>query len=284
MEGFLAIFVTIAVGLVLSGIAYYIWKPREKRVDHYNPLSPTLQWMNTAGSILIAANGGLFHQMAGTFYPGDELHPDRVQRVQRMLRNSWGIETHDKAMDEMQALLDTGMRAEYAEDMQTLESQYAGFSEEELIREAQKQAPNADEDSYLPKMLMAYRQHGENALLGWDLGRAAFVIQACYFAGYVSMEEVLEIGVEAGKKAQAVFHSWEEMMESYLLGTQYWQQEERNDPKSITANRWKLYKKLWRGDNFFRVCPYLSIPFDLELSKEIITDKYGILPEYQKKK
>ena len=83
---------------------------------------------------------------------------------------------------------------------------------------AKQENPKADEDSFLPKMMMAYRRYGENALLGWDMGRAAYIIQWCYFVGYVSMEEVLEIGVEAGKKAQQYFQNWEEMMESYLLG------------------------------------------------------------------
>lgn len=284
MEGLLACLVTVVVGLILAGIAYHIWKPREKRIETNNPLSPTLRWMNTAASILVVANHGNFRNMAGIFYPGYEKQPDWVQKVQQMLREYWGIETHDKAMEEMQSLLDTGMRAQYGRDMSMLETRYAGYSEEALIHEARKQNPKADEDSYLPKMLMAYRRHGENALLGWDMGRATFVIQSCYFAGYVTMEEVLEIGVEAGKKAQAVFHNWEEMMESYLLGGQYWQHDDKGDPKSMTAKRWKIYQKLWCGDTFFRESPYLSIPFDLPLSKKIITDQYGILPEYQKKK
>ena len=277
MEGLLACLITVVVGLILAGIAYHIWKPREKRIDTTNPLSPTLRWMNTAASILVVANHGSFRNMAGIFYPGNEKRPAQIESVRRMLLKYWDIETHDTAMEEMQILLDIGMRTRYGEEMRMLETRYAGYSEEDLIREARQQNPNADEDSFLPKMLMAYRRYGENALLGWDMGRAAFVIQSCYYAGYVSMAEVLEVGVEAGKKAQAVFHNWEEMMESYLLGGQYWQREDKGDPQSMTAKRWKIYEKLWRGDTFFRESPYLSIPFDLPLSKEIITDQYGRL-------
>lgn len=277
MAGFIACFVTVGVGLIIIVVGNYFFKPREQRVEVDNPLSPTLRWMNTAGSILLAANEGSFRRMAGMIYPGGENIPERVERIRNMLRNYWEIETHDQAMEEMQSLLDTGMRSVYGAEMQRLEIRYAGFSEEQLIQVARERNPKADEDSFLPKMMMAYRKYGEDALLGWDMGWAAFIVQCCYFVGYVSMEEVLEIGVEAGKKAQAVFQNWEEMMESYLLGGQYWQRDDKNDPKSMTAERWKLYIKLWKGETVSRETPYLSIPFDLPLSKEIVTDKYGYM-------
>ena len=133
-------------------------------------------------------------------------------------------------------------------------------------------------------MLTAWRRYGENALLGWDMGRCAYVTLSCYVAGYISMQETLDLCVDAGTKAQAFFQNWEEMMESYLLGGQFWQHEDKNDPSSMTAKRWKLYEKLWNGKNILRISPYLSVPFDQPLSKEIITDEYGYLPEYQKKR
>ena len=97
-----------------------------------------------------------------------------------------------------------------------------------------------------------------------------------------SVEEVLEIGVEAGKKAQQYFQNWEEMMESYLLGGQYWQREDASDLNSMTAKRWKIYEALWKGQKPYKMIPYTTIPFDTPLSKEILTDKYGIMPAYQK--
>ena len=56
----------------------------------------------------------------------------------------------------------------------------------------------------------------------------------------------------------------------------------KNDPKSMTAERWKLYEQLWQGKKPFQGSPYLAVPFDQPLSKEVITNEYGILPEYQK--
>ena len=64
MAGFIACFVTVGVGLIIIVVGNYFFKPREQRIEVDNPLSPTLRWMNTAGSILLAANEGSFRRMA----------------------------------------------------------------------------------------------------------------------------------------------------------------------------------------------------------------------------
>ena len=78
-------------------------------------------------------------------------------------------------------------------------------------------------------------------LLGWDMGRCAYITQCCYLAGYINMKEMLDLCVDSGTKAQAFFQNWEEMMESYLLGGQFWKHEDQSNPNSMTAERWKLY-------------------------------------------
>ena len=83
-------------------------------------------------------------------------------------------------------------------------------------------------------------------------------------------------------KGAGFFQNWEEMMESYLLGGQFWKHEDQSNPNSMTAERWKLYEQLWQGRKPFQSSPYLAVPFDQPLSKEVITNEYGILPEYQK--
>lgn len=269
----IALVATLFIGFGLAGILYCIYRSKQRRVEKYNPLSPTLRWMNAAGSILIAANHRTnFHLLAG-FWGNNE--SDR-EGIKKMLWDYWGIQGHKTAIQEMRSLIDTGMRASYRREMVFLSYKYRDYTELQLIEEARKTNPNADEDSYLPKMLMAWRRYGENALLGWDMGRCAFVTQSCYLAGYISMQEMLDLCVDAGTKAQSFFQNWEEMMESYLLGGQFWQHEDKNDPKSMTAERWKLYEQLWQGKKPFQGSPYLAVPFGQPLSKEVITNEYGI--------
>ncbi len=55
MTAFIALAATLVIGLGLAGILYRVYRSRQRR-KRGNPLSPTLRWMNAAGSILIAAN------------------------------------------------------------------------------------------------------------------------------------------------------------------------------------------------------------------------------------
>lgn len=244
-------------------------------------LSPTLQWLNTAGAILLAVNKGDFHYMGGMYIPGNEQDNRKLESIKTMLRNYWEIDGHESAMETMAHLVSSGMRSRYWRDMVLLETVFSQYSEQELIEEARKHNPNANAESLLLKTLMAYRKYGENALLGWDVGRAAYIIQCCYFVGYVSMEEVLEIGVEAGKLAQECFKNWDELMGSYLLGGQYWQEEDANEPNSMTAGRRKLCEKLRNGTGKYKVNPYQMVAFQTPLSKEVMTDQYGMMPASQ---
>ena len=197
MAAFIALSATLVVGLGLAGILYHIYKSKQRRMEKYNPLSPTLRWMNAAGSILIAASQHTnFHLLAGWRYNNEF---DR-ESIKTMLWDYWGIQGHETAIKEMRSLIDEGMRASYRRKMELLSHKYKDATEVQLIEEARKTNPNADEDSYLPKMLMAWRRYGENALLGWDMGRCAYITQCCYLAGYISMQEMLDLCVNAGMK------------------------------------------------------------------------------------
>ena len=65
MPALIPIVLSLVFVLVLRSICIRIQRPRGQRGDTYTPLSPTLQWMNTAGSILLATNEGNFRYMAG---------------------------------------------------------------------------------------------------------------------------------------------------------------------------------------------------------------------------
>ena len=150
MTAFIALAATLVIGLGLAGILYRVYRSRQRR-KRGNPLSPTLRWMNAAGSILIAANRRTnFYRMAGFRY-NDE--PDR-KAIQAMLWEYWEIQGHEAAIKEMRGLIDMGMRIRYRQEMEVLSRRYQNMTEVQLIEEARKANPNANEDSYLPKMLL----------------------------------------------------------------------------------------------------------------------------------
>ena len=109
MPALIPIVLSLVFVLVLRSICIRIQRPREQRGDTYTPLSPTLQWMNTAGSILLATNEGDFRYMAGIYYPGNENKPEIVDSIKRSLWDYWGIQGHESAMDTMTRLVHSGM-------------------------------------------------------------------------------------------------------------------------------------------------------------------------------
>ena len=159
--------------LVCAGILLLFWgirilwlrthKPREKKGATDIRLSPTLQWMNTAGSILLASNKGDFRYMGGVFAPGDERDEKWLNHIKKILWDYWEIQGQQTALETMSRLVHTGMRRHYGEEMRRLERLYAGYSEEQLIEAVKQKNPQANEDSFLPKMLMAYRRYGGGA-------------------------------------------------------------------------------------------------------------------------
>lgn len=253
---------------------------RKQRIHKAPPshLSPTLQWLNTAGALLLVSNRGSFTTLGGGAFPGNEWQ--LTEKWQRALKSYWGITDHDSALASMRGTLEKGMRSEFAQEMAELAARYGGYSQQQLIAAAKQMDPHADEDSYLPRMVLAARQMGDKALLGWDTARVAYLSQYCYLAGYLSMEEMLDLAVDAGEMAQSAFSSWEELMESYLLGTQFWQQENAGDPQSMTFQRRRLYDEICQGKHSHGYNPFL-VDFHTPLSKEIQTDSHGILPKYQ---
>lgn len=87
MTAFIALAATLVIGLGLAGILYRIYKSKQRRAEKYNPLSPTLRWMNAAGSILIAASQHTnFHLLAGWRYNNES---DR-ECIKTMLWDYWG--------------------------------------------------------------------------------------------------------------------------------------------------------------------------------------------------
>lgn len=240
-------------------------------IEHIQPLSPTLQWLNNAGSLIFIkwnVKSDDFRYMACSFFPWEKDHSELIKNLQNMLVRWWDITDHESAIEGMTVLLNIGHRASYNEEMQKLESLYPNSLLEEN--------PN----SFLSKMILAYRKHGENALLGWDMGRVAAITQCCYIVGYISMEELLDLSVDAGQKAQKYFNSWEDMMESYLLGLQYWKRD--NDSNSEIVERWNLYREFRDQKKFFKKNIYKMVSFHTPLSKKILTDKYGIMHQYKK--
>lgn len=174
-------------------------------------LPPTLRWFNTAGSLLLEAN-----TLDPRFVGG--VQPDQQKKIMESLADWWDITDHDSAIKEMTSLIERGMRASFDYKMRNGEGE--------------------------KKMRQIWEKQGENALLGWDLCRAVYVSSWCFACRYISLEELMELGVAAGKKLQGHFGNWDEVMKSYLTGLWYWMEPDSAGEKRSYQLRVHLWKQL----------------------------------------
>jgi Protein of unknown function (DUF1266). len=72
----------------------------------------------------------------------------------------------------------------------------------------------------------AYERFGEKGLDAWDLTRANQVLGFCYYAGYISLEECLDVSLWIAQHLQRAFHSWDEIAASYMYGHQFWAKDD----------------------------------------------------------
>lgn len=237
-------------------------------IRYKKQLTTTLKWSNIAGSLLFVMHEMYdFKNILGGYGKNIEITTYK-KRLKKTLIDYWEIENHNSAIRELNSLIEQGHRKTYEQKILSIIRKDREKNLDDFLELAEGTETNG-KDSYIFQMLLGYKKHGKNALLGWDMSRCICVAQWSYLLGYIDMNEMLDFTIYAGKKMQDFFSSWEEVMKSYLLGLQYWERTDRNNQNSMTNKRWIVYQQLKQNGM------YLKIPFNLPLHKEITKDKYG---------
>ena len=78
-----------------------------------------------------------------------------------------------------------------------------------------------------------YEQYGSDAAAGWDYSRAMSLLGYYYLAGYYTEEEALDQSMETAVVIQSTFDSWDDFMESYFLGYEYWAEESSDERRAL---------------------------------------------------
>ena len=99
-------------------------------------------------------------------------------------------------------------------------------------------------------------------MAAWYLCRLNQMYASYYICGYMTYEEAMDASLENSLELQEMFSSWEEMMESYLLGYQFWQSESGKKEDSPTQERYRIYEMLQALED----SPY-KLAWDMELKK-----------------
>ena len=171
-----------------------------------------------------------------------------MSEAQSRLKKAWGVTDPASAHAMVDELINGLHRVSYQETMELCQQYgYMDLSQKEL-------AAKLRGDSVLYDMIMAYKTNGPGAIDAWDYCRAMQVLRECQLAEYYSKPDTLDKMLEVATIMQNRFSSWDEMMESYLRGYEYWMGD-----ASAYKERKDLYESLKAHTSFYQVDWYSKL-------------------------
>ena len=197
-------------------------------------------------------NGWDYNRFAGL-----AANDDVMAMEQKSLEEWWSVTDRATADSTLDWILTEGHRATFAEDM--------AYLEEAGIRDIAPQERSAflldqfemteDEAQNYAEMFGFYEQYGPDAIAGWDYCRAMNLMSFYYLAGYYTEQEALDKSLEIATAMQPLFESWDDLMDSYMRGYEYWAEESADERRAV-------YEDLKTRDD----SPY-TVDFKTELVK-----------------
>lgn len=225
----------------------------------------TSDFINGMTAILDSVNGASIREIFKSLKDmgaADSQLESLASQARQSLSDSWGVENAADLVEMADALI-SGL---HNKDALELLNQYGGTNEPN--REAfdsKLKEQNLDEGLHI-SLLAAYdawAAYGEGAIAAWDLSRVGTIMSFGYASGYCTYEESMDKILEAAKKSQELFDSWEDFNKSYLYGYSYWSEESLDTPGSSAAERADLVRSMEAQANG----PF-SIDWNMELEKE----------------
>lgn len=216
----------------------------EAKMSSDTKLPDTIQWFNASNAILIDANRWDYQ-----IYGGLEPNETNQTAAKYVLNNSWGVTDKDSADETLEWLLSEGNRIDFIADMETLTA--SGISEvdeeERVSFLLENYELNEESAKYYAKWYGRYEEYGEDAASGWDYNRALSQLANFYLAGYYTLEEALDASLVIAETVQSSFDSWDDYMESYFTGYEYWSEGD-------SGARREIYEKLQNApDNPYHI-------------------------------
>ncbi len=205
-------------------------KETEDEAPETAPLSDTVRWFNAAYAVLTDLNGWDYTQFGGM-----EATDANKRLTQQLLDEWWGVTDRATADETLQWILEEGHRLEFVDMMQYLEE--CGIAEVEADSRLDFMLENFDIEPEVAEMYAncygAYTERGENCIAGWDYCRALNLMSYYYVAGYYTEEEALDKSLEIAQTVQPLFTSWDDLIDSYMYGYEYWAEESSDDRRAV---------------------------------------------------
>ncbi|WP_276378516.1 DUF1266 domain-containing protein [Flavobacterium sp. H4147] len=196
-----------------------------------NTSSETIQFINGTYAIMTLQNQGDYNLVGGQ--PKDA---STQEGIKEMLQNWWKISDLKSGMAQVAEL--TSEKGMDSKDFisEVKELGIDKMSKEEFNSQLSK-LTDPEHKIHFQLLYDAYKDLGYNAVVGWDLGRANFLLTSFYVADFTDESTALNNSLEVTKRIQKTFKSWDEYNRSYLYGYLYWSNEDPKDQSSKYVQR-----------------------------------------------
>ncbi|MBO4982047.1 MAG: DUF1266 domain-containing protein [Lachnospiraceae bacterium] len=219
----IAVILSLAVSMVCTAVLGGCGAGKQKTSD-------TVRWFNATYAILTECNGLDYNKFGGRIPNAED-----KESVRQLLADHWGVTDRETADMRLEWIMVEGERAGFVKTVNHL-TEY-GLSE-------------LDEEEYVPFFMLAfgleeeraeffantyimYQEYGGHAIDGWDYCRAFNLLGWYYIADYYTLEEALDKSLEIAKQVQPMYDSWDELIESYLRGYEYWSEGSSDERRAI---------------------------------------------------
>lgn len=239
-------------------MAELVGETRKEQEGEIEELPQTVLWFNATYAPLTYSNGNNW-RLVGGWEPTEE----NIEITETLLQTSWKVKDRETGLETVKNLIQKGHRGkcrEYTEQME--EWGILDLEEEEFVQ----QIIVKDVDDELGRYAVAYYMHKlgiePEDMAAWDLCRVNQLYADYYLCGYMTYEEAMDASLTNSLKLQELYDSWEKMMDSYMLGYQFWQGDLILTDDSPTKERYHYYEMLKDMENG----PY-TLDWNMKLEK-----------------
>ena len=215
---------------IKASLSKFVETAPEEEDNSTVEITDTIRWFNASYAVLTELNGWDYGRFGGL-----AANDDSMAKVQGMLNDSWDVTDRASADETLDWILTEGHRLSFQEDMQTFEE--VGIAdvgpEERVPLILDNFYLDEDEAQMCADWYSWYEQYGADAVAGWDYCRAMNLLSFYYIAGYYTEQEALDKSMEIAAQMQPLFGSWDELMDSYLRGYEYWAEESSDERRGV---------------------------------------------------
>lgn len=207
-------------------------------------MTDTLLWLNGTWAGLLVENCGDIMEYASTV-PLPLL--DRFL-TKRVLKKWWGI-TNRKSL--LEQISDKSgyckLRAGY--DKAVARRELWELPDEDFYKKLKVCDISDAEYDDLAAVHVMSKHMQLIPIIAYDYARVIMLCEYGYNAGYLKLDESIDMAIDTGKKMQSCFSSWDEMNESYLTGYLFWLIVAKQDVVESWKSRVKALETVQEMEN-----------------------------------